>query len=264
MTTRLSFSKFHRAVAEMFGPKASLIDSGEKGVLDPKDKLVRVIDGKSKTVALGKTRYQQAEMQLLVARAAYDFHAEGIDFAQRKGEWKVNQKLWWVGYAGQMGVRYGVRPSEALADIFKNGHLYGMECATATMVVLHKAILDRIGPDDFDKAFPRLQLYRWNKQDDDFLAVKRSLESKNLWPGDHAYFANPDVHPNYRAFQGENVIYLGDDKFFGHGMGVMSRKQILAELDSMRKAGAKKKAFLDPMRVRLDPKAAAKLDLGEG
>ena len=84
------------------------------------------------------------------------------------------------------------KPSEALRDIFSNGKAYSFECATAMMVIYHKAILDHIGDEAFDRLFsePRnLKFFRWQVEDSDFTEVKRlAHRPSKLMPGSHYYY----------------------------------------------------------------------------
>lgn len=233
-----------------------MIDKGQKGVLDAADEIKRP---RRATVKLGTGNAEQVRIQAHVVDAANQMNDAAIDFAARN--FRVNQQYWWVGYGGKMGVRFGQRPSAALADIFNNGRAYSMECATATLATFYKAILDRIGPDDFDKQFPRLQLYRWRIQAPAFEAAKRQERLGGMLPGDYTYYVNPEVAPENAAFAGENVIDVGDGLFFGHGIGIVSESELLDELDSMRSAGATKKAYrARGAQFRLDGETIAAMD----
>lgn len=237
---------------------AELKDAGKPGEVDAGDVLIK--NGQRK-LTLGKDRFEKARMQLHVVAAAKAFAAAGVKFSGSSREDAVNKNLWWMGYGGKMGVRQGVKPSDAINDIFENGDQYGMECATATMVILHKAILDRIGPDDFDSAFAKLKLFRWSIEDPEFTEVKRQGKLPGYLPGDHTYFRNPDFDPSNSAFQGENVIYLGNGEYFGHGLGIKSEREVIKGLNDLRRPGATRSAFRDDFEVRLSPKGIAALDL---
>ncbi len=257
-----SHAETEKMLKEVYGPSAVLRDAGMPGKVDPADVFV-YRNGKGKLVktTLGKTRHQQAAIQLNVVKAAKAFHAAGVNFAGSSKQDKVNQDLWWMGYGGKMGVRQGVKPSDAINDIFKNGSKYGMECATATMVILYKGILDTIGPKDFDTAFAKTRLFRWDIKDDDFKKAERVGKLPGFWPGDHTYFKNPEFDPANSAFQGENVIYLGDGQYFGHGLGVVSEQGVIDSLNGLRRSGATKTAYRDDFELRLDGKTIAMLDL---
>jgi hypothetical protein len=257
-----SHAEVESLLKEVYGPSAVLRDAGMPGKVDPADVFVYQ-NGKGKLVktTLGKTRHQQAQVQLNIVKAARAFHAAGVNFAGNSRQDKVNTELWWMGYGGKMGVRRGVKPSDAINDIFKNGSKYGMECATGTMVVLYKGILDTIGPADFDRAFAKTRLFRWDLKDDDFKAAEKVGKLPGYWPGDHTYFKNPEFDPANSAFQGENVIYLGGGQYFGHGLGIVSEQGVIDSLNNLRRPGATKSAFRDDFELRLHGGTIAKLDL---
>lgn len=247
---------------EVYGPSAALRDAGMPGKVDPADVFVyKNGKGKLVTTKLGKTRYQQAQIQLNIVKAAKAFHAAGVNFSGSSKTDKVNKELWWMGYGGKMGVRQNVKPSDAINDIFKNGDKYGCECATATMIIMYKGILDTIGPKDFDRAFAKTRLFRWDIKDDDFKAAEKHGKLPGYWPGDHTYFKNPDFDPSNSAFQGENVIYLGNGQYFGHGLGVATDKEVVERLNGLRRSGAKKTAFRDDFELRLNGAKIAALDI---
>src|SRR5690606_11785293 len=97
-------------------------------------------------------------------------------------------------------------PSDAIRDIFANGHLYGFECATAMIIVLYKAALDSIGEAAYNRLFANTYLYHWNVDRD--LGLTTLPESRFI-PGDILYFDNPEVDPSMPQWQGENVVYMG-------------------------------------------------------
>ena len=47
----------------------------------------------------------------------------------------------------------GVKPSEAIKDIFVNSSLYGTECATAMVIVFYGAIVNVFPEEVFDRVF---------------------------------------------------------------------------------------------------------------
>lgn len=261
MPGRISHTEFQSYLRETLGTSAVLKDAGKRGQVDPGDVLVYRKDGRLVRTTLGKTRFAQGNMQLSIVRAARAFDKAGVSFASKSGEDRVNKDLWWMGFGGRMGVRAHVKPSDAINDIFKNGEKYSMECATATMVILYKGILDRIGPVDFDREFSRLRIFRWDEPHKSYEAVKREGDLPGFMPGDHTYFKNPDFHPAHSAWQGENVIYLGDGQYFGHGVGIKTEAELLSTLNSLRKDNARVSAFRDDFEVRIDHRRIAKLDL---
>lgn len=258
-----SFSRetYQSFFKESLGRVVELRDGGKKGEVDPGDVLVYRKDGKLVRTTVGITRFEQAKMQLCVVNAAKQFAAAGVNFSGRSADDACNKKFWWMGFGGRLGVRADVKPSDAINDVFKNGSMYGMECATATMIILYKAILDRVGPEDFDRSFAKLKIFRWQEEDADFTAAKQVGKLPGFLPGDHTYFKNPDASAENSSWGGENVIYLGDGMYFGHGVGLATKDEVLDCLNSLRRENATRKAFRDNFELRLDPKKIAKLDL---
>jgi protein-glutamine gamma-glutamyltransferase len=239
----------------MYGPTARIVDAGVPGVLDGKDKLVRQnARGQTVSRALGVRRSEDIAFRAHVVQASKDLAASGASFSPSHETDKVNKELWTLGYGGRMQVRKWLpdgeigKPSTALRDIFQNGRQYGFECATAMMVIYHKAILDHVGDEAFDKMFsePRnLAFFRWDIEDTDFVDAKKLVHRPMpLQPGTHYYFENPDAAPENSAFRGENVLYLGDGQFYAHGIVgdsgtyLVTEKDIVDTLSALRAPGA--------------------------
>lgn len=262
--TPFGFDTFEGILREVYGPEARLLDRPRgrlPGHVDANDRFEYVKDGRVVRTQLGKRRFEQARMNAHIVAAAREMAESGVSFSGRSKDDRVNQTLWWMGYGGKMGARMGVKSSDAIRDVFENGHLYAFECATGNLLVYYKAILDRIGPEDFDVHFPKLRLFRWDIEDDDFTAAKKVGSFGEIWPGDHVYFDNPDFDPAHSAWQGENTIYLGGGTYFGHGIGVESGEKIASTLDSLRRPGATRKAAPDLQHlVRIDGGRIAALD----
>ena len=257
------FATYESILQEVFGKKARLTDKSGgalAGHVDAGDTFEYEKDGRWVKTTLGKTRFEQARMNAHIVKAAREMAASGADFSGRSADDRVNQELWWMGYGGKMGVRQNVPSSKAVRDVFENGNKYAFECATGNLLVYYKAILDRIGDEDFDREFPKLRLFRWDIKDDDLLAAEKTGVLDGHWPGDHNYFSNPDFAPENSAWQGENTIYLGKGQYFGHGIGIESGAHILSTLDSLRKDGATRKAYRNKKGVRIDGAVIAALD----
>ena len=166
------------------------------------------------------------------------------------------------------------KPAEALRDMFSNGRAYGFECATAMMVIYHKAILDHVGDEAFNKMFsePRqLAFFRWSIEDNDFLDVKKLVHKPMpLQPGTHYYYSNPDASPENSAFGGENVLYLGQGEFYAHGIVgssgsyIVSEKDIVDTLSSLRRTGATTAPSREAMAMWLDGYALSKKAFPDG
>jgi hypothetical protein len=85
-----------------------------------------------------------------------------------------------------------------------SGEVPLIDCAGAAMVILAGGLIKTIGSDDFDKLFTSNTIPMTHAPGD--------ADQADL--GDWGYFKNA---PGYRGtgFQGENVINVGYDKFFG-------------------------------------------------
>lgn len=112
----------------------------------------------------------------------------------------------------------------------------------AMMIVMYKAVLDQIGSRAFNTYFTNLLLYDWQYDSD--LGFRQGSLRLGPYPGDILYFKNPDHHPETPEWQGENVIMLGEDRFYGHGIGIRSSSGIIEALNRRRKPGSRKSAYL--------------------
>ncbi|PLR97537.1 protein-glutamine gamma-glutamyltransferase [Bacillus sp. T33-2] len=141
------------------------------------------------------------------------------------------------------------QPADAVNDIFTNGKKYGFECTTAIVVIYYKAVLDSIRRDAFNFLFGRLLVWNWNYDPDLAIITQRGDE---FIPGDVVYFANPD----YRLpiWIGENAVYVGKGLYFGHGIGVGSAEQMIESLNTRRKEGATRSAYMLKQHSRLNVK----------
>lgn len=162
-----------------------------------------------------------------------------------------NEYYWDRRQDGGFVLRPGVRPSEAVEDIFTNTRLYGTECATAIVIIYYKAVLDAYKPELFDRTFTRIVLMNW--RDMDRLidpATYRGLS--DYLPGDCRYVRNPDVNPLTPEWQGENVIDLGGGRYYGHGIGLGNIDYFISALNRNRREGAQVSAYLVDAATRPD------------
>ena len=269
-----------RVAREMYGPTATIVDKGVPGVLDRRDQLVRSDGTRTITGTLGVKRTEEIAFRAHVVNAAKALAAGGAAFAGASDGDKVNKDLWTMGFGGRIQVRKFMpdgsigKPAEALRDMFSNGRAYGFECATAMMVIYHKAILDHVGDEAFNKMFsePRqLAFFRWSIEDTDVLDVKKLVHKPMpLQPGTHYYYSNPDASPENSAFGGENVLYLGQGEFYAHGIVgssgsyIVSEKDIVDTLSSLRRTGATTAPSREAMAMWLDGYALSKKAFPDG
>ena len=176
-----------------------------------------------------------------IVAAARGLNSSGAKFATFANT-KGNSQYWTRTDKGALQLRPGVSPSAAIQDIFNQGSLYAFECATATVIILYKAVLDTVGAEIFNRNFAQLELYDWDYDQD--LKLVSSNQIQEAYPGDVLYFKNPDVDPKTPQWQGENTILLGPDQYFGHGIGIATSQQIINALNSHRRQGSTTEAYL--------------------
>lgn len=162
---------------------------------------------------------------------------------------KCNERYWQRNHLGGFELKKGVAPSAAINDIFINSQLYAFECATAIVIIFYKAVLDTIKQEIFDELFADLLLYDWHVDKDLNIVTKKG---DDYIPGDCLYFKNPDVDPSMPQWQGENTIYLGNGLYYGHGIGIKSKEEVIAALNKRRKPAAKQSAYLLAQTTRID------------
>ncbi|MCK6204168.1 protein-glutamine gamma-glutamyltransferase [Bacillus infantis] len=154
---------------------------------------------------------------------------------------------YWIKTRAGYALRPDVRPSEAVNDVFSNGSKYAFECSTAIVLILYKAVLESISVRYFNQLFQNLLVWDWNYDRD--LGIVTKIGS-NFIPGDIVYFYNPDFrHP---VWTGENAVYLGNDAYFGHGIGIKSEQEMVAALNTLRKPNATRSAFLISQHSRIN------------
>ncbi|MFD2611160.1 protein-glutamine gamma-glutamyltransferase [Paenibacillus gansuensis] len=184
----------------------------------------------------------ESQLRSNILKAAEDMHRGGTRFASFRTA-KCNEKYWHLTNQGGFLLRKGVTPADGIRDIFTDGKKYAFECAVAIVILLYKAVLDTIGEQKFNELFPNLLLYSWN-YDSDLGLTTRNTDSAFARPGDVLYFKNPDVDPDHMEWQGENVIKMGTDSYYGHGLGIRSAEDMIKALNKRRIPGASESAYL--------------------
>lgn len=173
-------------------------------------------------------------------KAATDLNKSGAKFTTYQYAF-CNPKYWYRLSNGGFLLKNNVKPSVAILDILKKGPLYAFECSTAIAIVLYISTLYSIGSSLFDAYFKGLYLMDW--QFDDDLPVYQK-NSDDFISGDVLHFKNPDFDPKQPHWRAENVIYFGDDRYYGHGVGIRSASTIIKFLNSKRKPNPTESAFL--------------------
>ncbi|MFZ7944475.1 MULTISPECIES: protein-glutamine gamma-glutamyltransferase [Bacillaceae] len=179
-------------------------------------------------------------------KAAQELNSSGVKFTTFRYAF-CNKKYWNRLGNGGFLIKPGVQPSIAILDIIKNGKLYAFECSTAIAIVLYIAALYSIGSERFDILFARLYLMDW--QFDDDLPIHQ-IYGDDFLPGDVLHFNNPDFDPKQPWWRAENVIYFGNDKYYGHGIGIRNASAIIGFLNGKRKPNPENSAYLMQMITR--------------
>ncbi|MFA1794160.1 protein-glutamine gamma-glutamyltransferase [Bacillus velezensis] len=185
-----------------------------------------------------------------IVEAARELHGSGVKFATFAKTYG-NTAYWRVTPEGALELKYRIPASKAIRDIIENGAFYAFECATAIVVIYYLAVLKTIGEERFNRRFRDITLYDWHYE---HLPIYTETGSHFL-RGDCLYFKNPDFNPAKAQWRGENVIVMGNDQYFAHGLGILTAEQIIQRLNSLRKKNAVQPAYLLNQATRLDAPA---------
>jgi protein-glutamine gamma-glutamyltransferase len=173
-------------------------------------------------------------------KAARDLNNSKVQFTTFEYAF-CNKKYWTRLSNGGFLIKPNVRPTEAILDVIKNGKLYAFDCSTGIAIVLYLAALYTIGSRKFDILFNGLLLLDWQFDNDLRLTQKYG---DDFIPGDIVHFNNPDVNPNESHWRAENVIFMADDQYYGHGVGIKKADTIITFLNKKRKPNARIPAYL--------------------
>jgi protein-glutamine gamma-glutamyltransferase len=215
----------------------------------------RAIDIMGKSGA--KYRYEsdaqlkfELELRKNIVNAAKDLSRSGLAFRVFRKS-KCNPEFWTRTSDGGFKLLSGVKPSDAMRDIYENGSQYGTECATAMVIVYYKALLDTLPEELFNKLFSDITLMNWQHLDPD-LGIVTLDKPPDYFPGDARYVKNPDVDPLTPEWQGENIFDLGGGQYYGHGIGITTTDRIIDALNTARIEGSTRSAFLMTLAERPD------------
>lgn len=197
----------------------------------------------------GTYRYdtlQQLKFELALRReivgAAKRLNGSGLRFAVfHKAE--CNPDYWDRTSNGGFQLKSGVKPSDAIRDIFTNGRKYATECATAMVIVYYGALVEVFPEETFNALFPSIYLMNWHRLAPLLREVGTPVAVTDILLGDRCYFRNPEVDPKVPELQGENVIVLPNGLYYGHGVGITSADWIIRMLNANRIEGATQSAY---------------------
>ncbi len=225
-------------------------------------KIIDIMDSSSNKYEYSSLDQLKFELRMRneIVKAANELYHSGMDFEVFRKS-RCNPTYWTRNEDGGFELKKDVKPSDAINDIFKNGNLYGTECATAMIIVYYKALLEIFGEERFDKLFPEIRLMNWHSIDRHLEDVGLMRKAADYLPGDRRYFANPDVKSLTPEWQGENVIDLGDGLYYGHGIGEYPADVIIDDLNKNREDGARRPAYLMDKAGRPDFKNLADIYL---
>ncbi len=209
--------------------------------------------------SLDQLRFELRMRKEIIA-ASHELYQSGMGFEIFR-ETRCNPAYWERTGEGGFVLKSGVKPSEAIRDIFKNGSLYGTECATAMVIVYYKALLNIYPEELFNKTFPKIELMNWHRIDRNLQEIGFISQRKDYLPADRRYFANPDVNPLTPQWQGENVIDLDGGLYYGHGLGIYNADTIIRALNENRSEDADESAHLLDAAGRPDFKRLANIYL---
>lgn len=178
--------------------------------------------------------------------SSYELYKSKLNFAVFRKAFS-NPKYWNTTKEGGFKLLKDVKSSDAIRDIYINGNLYGTECATAMVIVYYKALLSSFSEDLYNQLFQNIHLMNWHYIDPKLQDIGVMSKQNDYLPGDRRYFKNIDVNYKNPQWQGENVIDLSNDLYYGHGIGIQTAEEIVKTLNKNRKKNSTTSAFLVDM-----------------
>ncbi|RLL43806.1 protein-glutamine gamma-glutamyltransferase [Oceanobacillus piezotolerans] len=160
---------------------------------------------------------------------------------------RCNPQYWLLTDIGGFQLKPGVKPSDAIRDIFINSSQYAFECATAMVIIYYHAVLNSIDEAVFNHLFQNLYLYSWHSH---AILGTRNHRTSHFLPGDVVYFNNPDFDPETAWWRGENAVVLEDGTYFGHGFGIRTAEEMIQVLNDVRRPGSHRSAYLENFVTR--------------
>lgn len=207
-------------------------------------KIISILSSSSEVYKYDSQDQLNFELKLRksIINAAKDLNRSNFSFKVFRKS-KCNEDYWNRMNDGGFVLKSGIKPSDAIKDIYTHSSKYGTECATAMVIVYYKALVDIFPEELFNKLFPKIYLMNWQHLDGD-LGIVDYMRVVDYLPGDCRYFKNPDVDPLTPEWQGENVFDLGEGTYYGHGIGITSAEKMIEALNKKRISGSEVSAYL--------------------
>ena len=184
----------------------------------------------------------ELELRKNIISTSVNLHKSMFSFRVFR-ESKCNTNYWERTNEGGFSLKNEVKPSDAIKDILVNSAKYGTECSTAIVIVYYGAVVNVFPEEVFNRVFSHIYLMDWQYLDRS-LEIHYYEEPIDYLPGDCRYFKNPDVDPLTPEWQGENAIDLGNGMYYGHGIGIKDRYEMIAILNMHRVSGSQTSAYL--------------------
>jgi len=222
-------------------------------------KIINIMNKSSYTYRFSSPQelYFILDMRKNIINASKMLYRSRIRFRTFK-ESECNGYYWRRTPEGGFLLKGSVQPARAINDIYNNGRLYATECATAIVIVYYKAVLDTFGSELFNRLFTDIYLMDWQNLSGK-LRVSTDRKPPDTFPADCRYFKNPDVDPLTPEWQGENAIDLGNNYYYGHGVGIITADNIIYILNNHRKPGSNVSAYLLDSSTNPDYRSLFKL-----
>lgn len=166
-------------------------------------------------------------------------------------ESRCNEKYWTRTDSGGFRLRPGQSAYRAIQNFLEDSRAYATECSTAIVIAFYLGLTQVLSESTFNRLFSPIYLMNWSYLDKD-LGIQSYRNIKDPLPGDCIYVENPDFDPETPEWRGENAIMLSEDRYYGHGMGIMSIEEIIKELNRNRRRGSTHSAYLSSSVTRPD------------
>lgn len=249
-----------------YGAGQRVLDANENNVIDAGDIGLGANDENAEVFALDALLADRVRVAAAMVEAAYEMDAAGHPFELARTH-AFSETFWQIEKEGHgvFALKEGVRPSDAMNDIFENPYDYGFECATALVIVYYRAVQRALGDEDFDRVFTKMRIGPWSYD----RKLRRALFQRtplsrykaapdhfdNTLPGDYAYIRNWDVSPESKkmGWQGENLIVLPNGLVYGHPFGISTVDTVIDYLNMHRNPGSTESASFQQVEQRLRP-----------